>query len=124
LLKPEIIQANYFRKQLEKQNEYKATFVKTVSTKGEKIYYAIIADIYIPKGYKPNFPLSPKEKKRFWKISYDCAIQYNISFIGGNEESGELEIFFAPLEYLQEDSYYSRLKKGTREEWLKNTNDF
>ena len=119
LLIPEIVQTNYVRQQLNKQNEFKATFVETVATTGEKIFYARIEDIYIPKGFKPNYPMSPKEMKRYEKISYDCAIKFNISFIGGNEGAGDVAIFFSPIENRQDGSYYSSLTKGTFEEWMK-----
>ncbi len=119
LLIPEIVQTNYVRQQLNKQNEFKATFVETVATTGEKIFYARIEDIYIPKGFKPNYPMSPKEMKRYEKISYDCAIKFNISFIGGNEGGGDVAIFFSPIENRQDGSYYSNLTKGTFEEWMK-----
>jgi hypothetical protein len=119
LLIPEIVQTNYIRQQLDKQNEFKATFVETVSTTGEKIFYARIDDIFIHKGFQPIYPMSPKEGKRYGEISYDCAIKFIISFIGGNDEGGDVAIFFSPIENRQDGSYYSNLTKGTLEEWMK-----
>lgn len=119
LLIPEIVQTNYVKPQLDKQNEYKATFVETVATTGEKIFYAKIEDIYIPKGFQPSYPMSAKEGKRYGEISYDCAIKFNISFIGGNDGGGEVAIFFSPIENRQDGSYYCNLTKGTLEEWMK-----
>ena len=119
LLIPEFVQTNYVRQQLDKQNEFKATFVETVATTGEKVFYARIEDIYIPKGIQPNYPMSPKEGKRYGKISNNCAIKFNISFIGGKDGSGDVAIFFSPIENRQAGSYYSNLTKGTLEEWMK-----
>ncbi|WP_281235067.1 hypothetical protein [Flavobacterium gelatinilyticum] len=118
LLVPETVQINYVIPQLDKKNEFKASFIETVATTGEKIFYARIEDIYIPKGFKPNYPMSPKEGKRYEKIAYDCAIKFNISFIGGNEESGEVAVFFSPLENRQDGSYCSNLTKATLQEWI------
>lgn len=119
LLIPEIVQTNYVKPELDKQNEHKATFEETVSTTGEKIFYARIEDIYIPKGFQPNYQMSAKEVKRYGKISYDCAIRFNIGFIGANEGGGEVAIFFSPIENRQDGTYYSNLTKGTLEEWAK-----
>lgn len=119
LLLPEIVQTNYVKPLPDKQNQYEATFVEAVATTGEKIFYARIEDIYIPKGFQPNYRMSPKEMKRYGEISYDCAIKFKISFIGGNEGGGDFEIFFSPIENRQEGSYYCSLTKGTLEEWMK-----
>lgn len=119
LLIPENVQTNYVKSQLDKQNEFTTTFVATVATTGEKIFYARIEDIYIPKGFQPTYPMSSKEGKRYGKISYDCAIKFNISFIGGKNGGGDLAIFFSPLVNRQEGSYCARIAKGTLEEWMK-----
>lgn len=119
LLIPENVQTNYIKSQLDKQNEFTATFVETVATTGEKIFYARIEDIYIPKGFRPTYPMSPKEGKRYGKISYDCAIKFKISFIGGKDGGGDLAIFFSPLVNRQEGSYCASIAKGTLEEWMK-----
>lgn len=120
LLIPEIIQTNYVKPQLNNQNEFSATFVETFATTGQKVFHARIEDIYIPKGFQPNYPMSMKERKRYGKISYDCAIKFNICFIGGeNDKSGEVEIFFSPLENVQGGTYKANLTKQTLEEWIK-----
>lgn len=118
LLIPENVQTNYIRPQPDKQNEFKAIFVETVATTGEKIFYARIEDLYIPRGFQPIYPMSAKEGKRYGEISYDCAIKFNISFIGGNDGGGEVSIFFSPIENRQDGSYYDKLTKGTLEEWI------
>ena len=119
LLIPENVRTNYVKSQLDKQNEYTVTFVETVSTTEKKIFYARIEDIYIPKGFRPTYPMSPKEGKRYGKISYDCAIKFNISFIGGKDGGGDLAVFFSPLVNRQEGSYCASIAKGTLEEWMK-----
>lgn len=119
LLIPETVQTNYVKSQLDKQNEFTVTFVETVTTTGEKIFYARIEDIYIPKGFQPTYPMSSKEGKRYGKISYDCAIKFNISFIGGKDIGGDLTVFFSPLVNRQEGSYCASIAKGTLEEWMK-----
>lgn len=119
LLIPENVQTNYVKSQLDKQNEFTTTFVETVATTGEKIFYARMEDIYIPKGFQSTYPMSSKEGKRYGKISYDCAIKFNISFIGGKDGGGDLEIFFSPLVNRQEGSYCASIAKGTLEEWMK-----
>lgn len=119
LLIPENIQTNYFKSQPDKQNEFTETFVETVATTGEIIFYARIEDFYIPEGLRPAYPMSPKEAKRYLKNSYDCAIKFNISFIGGKDGSGDLAVFFSPLINRQEGSYCASLEKGTLEEWMK-----
>lgn len=119
LLIPKNIQANYVNSQFGKKNEFTATFVETVATTGEKIFYAKIEDIFIPKGFQPTYPMSPKERKRYGKISYDCAIKFNIRFIGGKEGGGDLSIFISPIVNRQEGSYCASITKGTLEEWMK-----
>lgn len=119
LLIPEIVQTTYIKPQPDKQNEFEATFVETVATTGEKIFYARIEDIFIPKGFQQNYPMSPKEVKRYGTISYDCAIKFNIGFIGGKDGGGEVDIFFSPIENRQDGSYCDRLTKETLEEWMK-----
>jgi|GEM_PF-1566144 len=118
LLVPDSIQANYIKSPPDKQNEFKATFVETVATTGEKIFYARVEEIYIPEGFKPSYPMSPKEGKRYGEIAYDCAIKFYINFIGGKEGSGDFAIFFSPLVNRQEGSYYANMSKGTLEEWM------
>lgn len=121
LLIPESVQTSYVKSQPGKQDEYTAAFVETVATTGEKIFYARIEEIHIPKGFKPDYPMSPKEGKQYRKISYDCAIKFNICFIGGKDGAGDLAIFFAPLANRQEGSYFASVRKGTLEEWMKNS---
>lgn len=62
--------------------------------------------------------MSPKEGKRYGKISYDCAIKFNISFIGGKDGGGDLTVFFSPLVNPQEGSYCASITKGTLEDWM------
>jgi hypothetical protein len=118
LLIPEIAKLSYMKYKSEHQNEFFAPFIETVSTTGEKIFYARIEDIYIPKGFKPAEPMSPKESKRYGKIWYDPAIRFNISFIGGEDGNGDFEIFFSPLVNRQEGSYCASLMKDSLENWM------
>ncbi|WP_276979085.1 hypothetical protein [Flavobacterium filum] len=119
LLIPEIVQTNYIKPQLDIQKEFKATFVESVATTGEKIFYARMEDFYIPKGIQPNYPMSPKEGKRYMNSIHESAIIFRISFIGAKEGNGEVKIFFSPLENRQEGTYYCKLMKGSIEDWMK-----
>jgi hypothetical protein len=76
---PEIVKTSYVKYQIDKQNEFTAPFVETVSTTGEKIFYDSIEDIYIPKGFQPTYHMTPKEGKQYGKISYDCAIKFKMT---------------------------------------------
>jgi hypothetical protein len=119
LLIPEMAKLTYFRHTNENQNKFIASFVETTATTGEKIFHARIDDIYIPKGINPTYPMSPKEAKRSREIQYNSAIRINLSFTGGNDGPGDLEIFFSPLVNRQDGSYRATFMKGTMEEWLK-----
>jgi hypothetical protein len=119
LLIPEITKVSYIKYKGDKQNEFTAPFIETVATTGEKIFYARIEEIYIPKGFQPTYPMTPKEGKRYGKIWYDPAIKFNISFIGGNDGIGDFTIFFCPLANRQDGSYCASLMKGRQEDWMK-----
>lgn len=119
LLLPEKAKASYLKYKSEKQNEFTVPFIETVSTTGEKIFYARMEDIFIPKGFKPTYPMTAKEAKRYGKIVYDSVIKFNISFIGGEEGKGEFNIWFSPLINRQDGSYYAPLIKGQLEDWQK-----
>lgn len=66
LLIPENVQTNYVKSQLDKQNEFTSTFVETVATTGEKIFYARIEDIYIPR-LSTNLSHVSKGRETIWK---------------------------------------------------------
>jgi hypothetical protein len=119
LLIPEILKASYIKYKSDNQTEFAAPFIETVATTGEKLFYARIEEIYIPKGFQPTYPMTPKEAKRYGKIWYDPAIKFNISFIGGKDGIGDFEIFFSPLVNRQEGSYCASLMKGRQEDWMK-----
>lgn len=119
LLIPEIVKASYIKYKSEKQNEFAVPFIETVATTGEKLFYARIEEMYIPKGFQPTYPMTPKEGKRYGKIWYDPAIKFNVSFIGGKDGIGDFAIFFCPLVNRQEGSYGASLMKGTQEDWRK-----
>ncbi len=112
LLIPEKVIASYHKKQRDKKDSFEANFVDTVSTTGEKIFYARLEDIYIPEGYIPPNPMTPKEAKLSVKKTYDCIIKFNLSFIGGQEGEGNFTIFFSPLVQRQEGSLSWELTKG------------
>lgn len=119
LIIPEIAKVSHYKYKSEKQNEFVVPFVETVSTTGEKIFYVRIEDIYIPKGFQPTYPMTPKEGKRYGKIWYDSAIKFNINFIGGEEGIGDFNVFFSPIVNRQDGSYVANIMKGTIEDWMK-----
>jgi len=119
LIIPDFANLSLFVPQADIQNKFSASFTETTSTTGEKIFYARVEDIVIPKGYKPTFPMTPKESKRYGDIRYDRSIRFNISFIVGKEEVGEFTIFFCPLVNRQEGSYSSTVFKGQLDDWMK-----
>lgn len=119
LIIPELANLSLFVPQADKQNEFTASFIETSSTTGEKLFYARVEDIVIPKGYKPTYPMTPKESKRYGDIRYDRSIRFNISFIAGKEGVGEFTIFFCPLTNRQEGSYSSTVFKGQLDDWMK-----
>lgn len=119
LLIPEIAKVSHYKYKSEKQSEFTVPFVETIATTGEKIFYARISEIYIPKGFQPTYPMTPKEGKRYSKIWYDSAINFNISFIGGEEGKGDFKIYFCPLVNRHEGSYIATLMKGTIQDWIK-----
>lgn len=118
LLIPEMVKTNYIKSQIDKQEEFSATFIETVATTGQKIYYARIEDIYIPKGFQPVYPMTPKEGRNYGKIAYDCAIKFNIRLIGGKEGNGNLTILFSPLINRQEGTFHESITKESLEEWM------
>lgn len=115
LLIPELVKVGLFRY----KNVCSAQFIETVSTEGERIFYARLEDFFIPKGYKPEYPMTPKESKRYGIIQYECEVNFNITFIGGKEGTGEFTVFFSPLVNRQEGGDYSTSMKGTLEDWKK-----
>lgn len=119
LIIPDFANLSLFVPQADKQNEFTASFIETSSTTGEKIFYARVEDIVIPKGYKPTFPMTPKESKRYGDIRYDRSIRFNISFIAEKEGVGEFTIFFCPLANRQKGSYSSTVFKGQLDDWMK-----
>lgn len=119
LIIPDLANLSLFVPKADKQNKFTASFIETSSTKGEKIFYARVEDIVIPKGYKPTYPMSPKDSKHYNDIRYDRSIRFNISFIAGKEGTGEFTIFFCPLTNKQEGSYSSTVFKGQLEDWIK-----
>ena len=119
LIIPDFANLSLFLPQADKQNEFTASFIETSSTTGEKIFYARVEDIAIPIGYKPTFPMTPKESKRYGNIRYDRSIRFNISFIAEKEGVGEFTIFFSPLVNRQEGSYSSTVFKGQLDDWMK-----
>ena len=119
LIIPELANLSLFVPQADKQNEFTASFIETSSTTGEKLFYARVEDIVIPKGYKPTYPMTPKESKRYGDIRYHRSIRFNISFIAGKEGVGEFTIFFCPLTNRQEGSYSSTVFKGQLDDWMK-----
>ena len=120
LLIPEFVKANYVTYVSEKQNDFTLSFIETISTTGQKIFYARIEDMYIPEGFNPTYPLTSKGAERYRKVAYDCAIKFNINFIGGNNGNGDFTIFFSPLINRQEGTHSSRLMKGGVEDWMNN----
>ena len=119
LLIPDLANVSLFKPQSDKQNEFSASFIETSSTTGERIFYARIEDIEIPKGFQPTYPMTPKESKRYGEIRYYRSLRFNISFIGGKEGTGEFTIFFCPLVNRQEGTYSSISMKGQLEDWMK-----
>lgn len=119
LIIPDLANLSLFVPQADKQNEFTSPFIETSSTTGEKIFYARVEDIVIPKGYKPTFPMTPKESKRYGVIRYDRSIRFNISFIAVKDGVGEFTIFFCPLTNRQEGSYSSTVFKGQLDDWMK-----
>jgi hypothetical protein len=110
LLIPDLAKVKFLRPQADMQNEFSASFIETTSTTGEKIFYARIEGITIPKGYQPTFPLTPKESKQYYQNRYACAVKINIILIGSKEGAGEYTIFFCPLANRQEGSFSRTLK--------------
>jgi hypothetical protein len=115
LLIPELVKVSLFRN----ENSHSAQFIETVSTEGEKIFYAKLEDYNIPKGYNPNHPLTPKESKRYGMIQYERGLNFNIIFVGGKEGIGEFTVYFSPLVNRQEGGDYSTSMKCTLEDWTK-----
>lgn len=115
LLIPESVTVSLFRY----KNERNTHFLETLSTTGERIFYAKIEDFEIPKGYQPKYPMTPKESKRYGMIQYECGIKFNITFIGDKKGTGGLTIFFSPLVNRQEGGDYMTSMKGTLEDWRK-----
>lgn len=119
LLIPEIVKASYVKYKSDKQNEFVASFKEAVASTGEKLFLARIEEIFIPKGFQPTYPMTPKEAKRYEKKWYDPAITFNIRFAAGKDGTGDFDIYFCPLVNRQEGCYCTSLMKGTQEEWLK-----
>ncbi|MGB4776224.1 MAG: hypothetical protein WBP45_13700 [Daejeonella sp.] len=115
LLIPEVVKVSLFGS----ENPYPQQFIKTVSTEGEKIFYAKLEGFNIPEGYKPSYPMSPKESKRYGMIQYECGVNFNITFIGGKEGIGEFTVFFSPLVNRQDGGDCSTLLKGKFEDLRK-----
>jgi len=111
LLIPKIAKASYFKYKSEQQNEFIVPFMETVSTTGEKLFYARMEEMYIPKGFQPTYPMSAKEAKQYGKIWYDSAIRFNIGFIVIKDGIGEFNMWFSPLANRPDGSYYTQLKK-------------
>lgn len=112
LIIPDFAKLSLVVPQADKQNEFSASFIETTSTTGKKYFYARIEDIEIPKGYKPTFPMTPKEGKRYVLIRYERSIRFNISFFVGSDDIGEFSVFFCPLVNRDEGYYSSRVFKG------------
>ncbi|MBX9785663.1 MAG: hypothetical protein K2X48_20455 [Chitinophagaceae bacterium] len=113
LLIPELVKVGVFRN----ENTYSSQFIETVSTKGEKIFYAKFDDFIIPNGYKTNYPMTTKESKRYGMIQYERGVYFNITFIGGKEGTGEFTVYFSPLVNRQKGGDNSTSIKGTIEDW-------
>ncbi len=111
LLMPKIVKANYIKYNSELQNEFIVPFIETISTKGEKIFYARLKEFYIPKGFNPTFPMTTKEAKLYGSVWYDSAIKFSISFLGVKEGTGEFNIWFSPLANRPDGSHCIQLKK-------------
>jgi len=118
LLIPILANVTLFKPQSDKQNEFSTSFIETTSTTGKKLFYARIEDIEIPKGFKPTYPMTPKESKRYGEIQYYRSLRFNISFIGKKEGTGDFTIYFSPLVNRQEGTYSTRLMKGQLKDWL------
>lgn len=119
LLIPEAVIVSYFKQQSDPQNEWTVLFTETVATTGEKVFYARLEEMIIPEGFKPTYPMTPKEAKRYAQISYDCGIKCKISFVGAKEGNGEVTVFFSPLVNRQEGTYCAGLSKESLEDWMK-----
>lgn len=119
LLIPELAKLRFFNPETEIFHEYTSYFIETISTENEKLFYVRMEDIEIPKGFKPIFPMTAKEQKRYSEIQYKHALTINIRFRGGKEGSGEFTVFFCPLANRQEGSASSTLVKMPLEEWRK-----
>lgn len=119
LLIPEFADVSLFKPQTGKQNEFSTSFIETFSTTGEKIFYAKIDDIQIPKGFQPSYPMTPKERKRAGEMQYFCSLRFNIGFIGSKDGIGEFTIFFSPLANRQEGTDSSTVMKGQLDDWMK-----
>ena len=115
LLIPELVKVGLFKY----ENTFSTQFIETVSTEGEKIFYAKLEDFIIPEGYKPNYPMTPKESKRYGMIQYEREVNFNLTFIGGKEGTGEFTVYFSPLVNRQDGGDYSTSMKGTLEDWTK-----
>ena len=94
LLIPEIVKASYVKYKSDKQIEFVASFIETVATTGEKLFYARIEEVFIPEGVQPTYPMTPKEAKRYGKAQYDPAIKFNISFAAGKDGTADFDIDF------------------------------
>ena len=112
LIIPDFVNIGMSVQPVDMQNNFTASFIEATSTIGEKIFYARVEDIIIPEGYKPTFPMTSKESKRYNSIRYDRAIKFNVSFIVEKEGVGEFTIFFCPLVNRQEGSYSSKVFKA------------
>lgn len=115
LLIPELVKVGLFRN----ENISSVQFIEAVSTEGEKIFYAKLEDFIIPEGYKPNYPMTPKESKRYGMIKYEREVNFSITFLGSKEGTGEFTVYFSPLVNRQEGGDYSTSMKGTLEDWKK-----
>jgi hypothetical protein len=119
LVIPEFAKLNLLFPQADNQNEFFISFIETTSTTGEKLFYARVEDILIPKGYKPTFPMTPKESKRYGRIRYEYSIRFSICFIVGSDDVGEFTVFFCPLVNREEGFYSSVVFKGQLDDYLK-----
>lgn len=111
---PETVTLSHILYKSEHTNGFTSSFIETVATTGQKIYYARFEDVHIPEGVAPAYPMTLKESKQYTKRSYDSAIKFEICFTGQQPDNGGVAIFFSPLINPQTGSYCAKIPQIPR----------
>jgi len=73
------------------------SFIETVSTSGEKMFYVQLADFSIIEGSVPPKSFSTKKYQEYWKQAYQTCIISKIDLMGLKEADSDFNIFVSPL---------------------------